>query len=62
MRYEVIVGNLGSVYAGDDEFTAWHTFNVYQLYSQRHEGRAAGESVTLMCDGEPIKEHPGDPS
>jgi len=58
--YEVIVGNIGCVYSGDDEDYSRRTFAEYVEQSVTRYGRAAGESVTLMRNGEPIAEHPGD--
>lgn len=57
--YEVIVGNIGIVYSGTDRSDAFHSYNSYVELSVDEVGRAAGESVTLMEDGEPIKEHEG---
>jgi len=44
-----------------DEF--WAAYIAYRRYvglSRLGEGRAAGESVTFMNDGEPTSEHVGD--
>ena len=54
-RWEVIVGNIGYVYEDYNAFWANSCFNTYVGQSKRNEGRAAGESVTLMCDGEIMK-------
>ena len=60
MRYQVIVGNIGTVYDGDSWNEAKKTYGEYKRISQSGVGRAGGESVTLM-DGEEIKyEHFGD--
>jgi len=58
-RYEVIVGNIGSVHSGRDLKKALRVFNEYAEQSQGNYGRAAGEDVTLMRDGEPYKEYYG---
>lgn len=58
-KYEVIVGNIGVVYRGTDRSDAFHRYNAYVEMSIDEVGRAAGEPVTLMEDGEPIKEHEG---
>ncbi len=58
--YQVIVGNIGTVYEGDDEFEAYATFQMYRIDSKYSRGRAAGESVTLLADGEVVKEYVGE--
>ena len=58
--YEVIVGNIGTVYYGNDGGAAQTWFNEYRNQSDAHYGRAAGEDVTLLKDREPIQEHFGD--
>lgn len=58
--YEVVVGNIGTVWAGDDESDAREAFAEYVTQSRRMYGRAAGESVTLFAEGEPLAEHHGD--
>lgn len=60
MRYQVIVGNIGTVYDGSNMIEANRTYGEYKRQSLSGIGRAGGESVTLM-DGEEIKyEHFGD--
>lgn len=56
-RYEVIVGNLGTVYSGPDRGEAFRRYRDYKSLSKRHEGRAADENVTIMRDGEPVLEY-----
>ena len=56
-EWEVLVGNVGSVYVGDDEAEARRKFDVYVESSKSGVGRAGDEPVTLMCDGEPVIEH-----
>ena len=58
-NYEVIVANIGRVYDGKNAFDATVCYNTYVGKSKRQEGRAADESVTLLKDGEIIKEHFG---
>jgi hypothetical protein len=58
--YSVIVGNVGTVYAGDEPHEAQRQYSAYVELSRGTIGRASGEPVTLMCDGEPISEHAGD--
>lgn len=56
-RYELTVGNIGTVYRGPLETTARMEFNEYVRLSKAGFGRVAGEPVTLFKDGEIIKEH-----
>jgi hypothetical protein len=56
-HYEVIVGNVGSVYSGPDKSQAEETYDRYVEISNSLLGRAGGEEVTLMVDGEIDKEH-----
>lgn len=58
-EYEVVVGNIGSVYRGKYLGAALIKFVSYKQQSKDGYGRAAGESVTLFQDGEPIKEYQG---
>jgi hypothetical protein len=58
-KYEVIVGNIGSVYSGNNLKEALQTYRTYREQSESGLGRAGGESVTLMQDGEPRYEHHG---
>jgi hypothetical protein len=58
-RFQVIVGNVGTVYDGANEATADREFYAYvKLAKGRGEGssRAAGEHVALMADGEISRE------
>ena len=55
----VVVGNIGTVYAGDSVQTARHTFNEYVRQSIDNYGRAAGEDVTWFMDGEIEREYIG---
>jgi len=58
-KWEVIVGNIGTVYDDLSEQGARATFKVYKEMSKLNEGRAGGENVTLMCDGEIAEEYIG---
>ena len=60
-RYEVIVGNVGTVFTTDIERDARREFNEYVAISKRNIGRAGGEGVTLMdvFHQEIIKEYEG---
>ena len=58
-NYRVLVGNIGNVYEGDKEAEAKAIFNTYVGKSNRNEGMAGGEEVTMMKDGEIVHEHLG---
>ena len=55
--YQVLVGNIGTVYDGDIEADARAAFVEYRRASWAGDGRAAGEAVTLMSGGEPVEEY-----
>lgn len=57
--YNVIVGNVGSVYAGKSKREAMLTAKCYEDRSRDNRGRCAGESVTVLRDGEVIWEYLG---
>jgi hypothetical protein len=57
--HEVIVGNVGIVYDGQSDMEASYSFNEYRAQSREGYGRAAGESVTWLRDGEIYKEYIG---
>jgi hypothetical protein len=58
--YEVIVGNVGSVYLGKSRTTALAIYESYVEISKEHVGaRCFGEDVTLLADGEIEQEHTG---
>ena len=56
---EIIVGNIGRVYAGYDSAKAEITFKTYIEQSVNNYGRAAGESVDWYLDGEIKESHQG---
>lgn len=58
-RYQVIVGNIGTVYAGPSKRKANAAFKEYVELSRQNYGRAAGESVTYFDDEEVIDEYYG---
>lgn len=58
-RYEVIVGNIGTVYSGGSLRLALKHFTEYRSQSETGRGRAGGEDVALMTDGEITTEHTG---
>ena len=57
--YEVTVGNIGCVHRGSNKKEARGVFADYKRRSRSGSGRAAGESVTLWEDTEPIDEYIG---
>jgi hypothetical protein len=48
--YQVIVGNIGTVYTGECASDAWADYHEYVGQSLAEHGRASGESVTIMED------------
>jgi hypothetical protein len=55
--FEVIVGNIGTVYQGNNFMVACSKFTTYVKQSQSGVGRAGNESVTLFHKGEIRKEY-----
>lgn len=55
--FEIIVGNIGTMKVNG--FEGWRLYGKYKRQSQSDYGRAAGESVTLLKDGEIIAEYIG---
>ena len=58
-EYEVIVGNIGSVYTTTNKYLAQQEFECWVHASKQKFGRASGEQVTLFENGEPLEEHHG---
>jgi hypothetical protein len=58
-NWEVIVGNIGTVYAGTNRAMALEKFATYVESSQLKFGRASGEDVTLFQDNNIVKEFEG---
>jgi hypothetical protein len=59
-KYEVIVGNIGIVVtATSNKKRAEKEYDEYVVLSKLPHGRASGESVILMENGEPTKEYIG---
>lgn len=56
-KFQVIVGNIGTVIDTNSRREAEATYNEYVKQSESGHGRAGGESVTLWEDGDPIDEH-----
>lgn len=57
--YETIVGNIGTVYSGLDKAKAYAAYREYVKQSKDNYGRAAGESVTIMENGEIHRDYTG---
>jgi len=57
--YEVIVGNIGLVYTGDNLIKARQIFQEYVSQSDGKYGRASGEDVTMLKYGEIVWEFVG---
>lgn len=55
--YEVVVGNIGTVYTGRSQKIANETFETYRKNSINGVGRGGYEDVILLHGGEPEKEH-----
>ena len=55
--HQVIVGNVGTVLDTHNPAEALRTFNQYIAISKSGSGRASGEPVTLMTNGEPFREY-----
>ena len=59
-KYQVIVGNIGTVFDDTDGDIAESIYLEYKRKSiTEWSTRAAGEQVTLFQDGEILLEHPG---
>lgn len=50
--FEVVVGNVGTVYRGDDFGEAVGTYSEYRELSQIGYGSVSGESVALFEGGD----------
>lgn len=57
--FEVIVGNIGTVYSGNSAKEAASAYNDYVRMSKGNVGRAAGEEVTMFKGGDICREHAG---
>ncbi len=58
-QWEVLVGNIGNVHSGYNGKEARGIYSDYVQLSKSGAGRAGDESVTLLKNGEPVKEHVG---
>lgn len=57
MEYQVIVGNIGTVYTGANKREAYASFREYRDQSAGDYGRAARETVTLLAAGVARREY-----
>ena len=57
MRFQVIVGNIGTTLDTNNVVEANSEFAFYVHLSREGLGRAGGEDVTLVADGEIDDEH-----
>lgn len=57
--YQVIVGNLGYGYTGNQLKPALENYAEYRRQSKANCGRVGGEDVTLLKDDEILLEHLG---
>jgi len=57
MRYEVLVGNVGTVLRTSNNMVANAEFNRWVVASKAPHGRCAGENVTLFSAGEIKREY-----
>lgn len=58
-EFELIVGNIGTVYSGNSRTEVDKYFAEYVQQSKSGIGRASGENVTLMQNDEPVNEFVG---
>jgi len=56
-NFELIVGNIGTVYTGRNKREANRLFRHYQELSESNTGRAGKETVTLFADNEIVHEY-----
>ena len=54
MKYQLLVGNIGTVASTDSENAAMGEYKFYVEASKSLSGRAGGEEVTLFEDGDII--------
>ena len=47
-KFEVVVGNVGTVYTGNNYMQAQCKYDRYVKASKQGDGRVAGEPVTLL--------------
>ena len=59
MTYDVVVGNIGTVYTGGCHRFADEHYSEYVTQSKTGYGRAGGEDVTILKNGEIVREYIG---
>lgn len=59
MRYQVVVGNIGTVCETNNPVDARRDYGIYKRQSESDYGRAGGETVTIFKDGDIDLEHIG---
>ena len=57
--YRVVVGNIGTIYIGGNEYEACTIFDEYALMSEQAVGSGAGEDVILMMGEKILRELTG---
>ena len=57
--FELVVGNIGTVYSGNNIMVAEQKFFSYVKDSKANYGRAAGEPVVLFHRGQIRREYQG---
>jgi len=58
-KWQLIVGNIGTVLETNNGFMACLEYGQYKEISKRSKGRASGENVTLLRNGEIRYEYVG---
>jgi hypothetical protein len=56
-RYQVVVGNIGTVYDGDSTMDSIQVFEEYIKVSKGGTGRGGNEKVARLVDGEIFDEY-----
>jgi hypothetical protein len=56
-EWSVVVGNIGTLFIGEDGDAARECYEQYKRLSQDGCGRAAGEEVSLFCNGDIVEEY-----
>lgn len=59
-KFEVVVGNIGTVYSGNNFMVASCKYSAYVKESKSGVGRAGNESVVMFHNGEIRYEHEGE--
>lgn len=58
MKHQVVVGgNVGTVYAGEDEVEALAVFGEYMVLSMSGQGREGNQTVVYLTDGKVEEVH-----